>query len=319
VRNNIKVLIVTFLIIIIGLSFSGCTKNQYSKKPALLPALKLPSYGGFIPHDFDVQLKADVSNTPHEMLVYKIDPIKINEEETKKLCTIFGVDINAVSKEDQQTVIKKQGNGELWIFKKTGFYNFSTKDLDNYFPQKQVPGDEECLTLAKSFVKKYELLPDLYQYRTSIDCTTYHPSFNEDIIIDKTVTFHPIIDGKEVIGPKFGVAIGDKGKIEGVTSTLYNIIPVGIYPLKSIDEIVNELKQGKAVHWWTELDNPDADKLIIEKVAFEYYGDIGTVFDLGQLFVQPIYKLQGEIIYKNGEKGRFTVALPAIDNQFIIP
>jgi len=301
-----------------GLSFSGCTKNQYSENPELLPSLKLPSHGGFIPHDFVVQLGADVSNLPHEMLVYKVGPIKIDEKGTEKLCAIFRIDINAVSNEDENTVIRKQAGNTLSIYNKTGFYEFSTQNLFNYTPDKQVPGDEECLALAKSFVNKYRLLPDLYQYKTSLSNITYHPSFNEEIIIDKVITFHPTIDSKEVIGPKFGVIIGDKGKVEGVNSTLYTLIPIGNYTLKSIDEVVRELKENKAVAWSTELENPDADKLIVDKVATEYYGDIGTTFEPGQQFVQPIYELSGEIIYKNDEKGKFEVYLPAVDNQFII-
>lgn len=314
-RNNIKVLIITFLIIMAGLSFSGCTKNQYSENPELLPSLKLPSSGGFIPHDFDVQLGKDLSNPPHEALVYKIEPIKIDERE---LCTISGIDPNTISKEDENTVIRKQGGNTLTIYKKTGVFEFSTQNLYDYTPGKEVPGDEECLALAKSFVDKYKLLPQLYQYRTSISNMTYHPSLNEEIIIDKVITFHPTIDNKEIVGPKFGVIIGDKGKVEGVNSTLYTLTPIGNYTLKAIDEVVIELKENKAVAWSTELENSDAEKVIIDKIETEYYGDIGTTFELGQQFAQPIYGLSGEIIYKNDEKGKFEVYLPAVDNQFII-
>ncbi|BAL80212.1 hypothetical protein [Caldisericum exile] len=316
-KNNIKIFIITVFIIVASLSFSGCTKNKYSENPELLPSLKLPSYGGFIPHDFGVQLGTDVSNPPHEALVYKVESIKIDEKGTGKLCAIFGIDINAISKEDENTVIRKQAGNTLTIYKKTGFFEFGTQNLYDYTPGKEVPGDEECLALAKSFVDKYKLLPELYQYRTSISNITYHPSFNEEIIIDKVITFHPTIDNKEITGPKFGLIIGDKGKVEGLVSTLYTLTPIGNYTLKSTDEVVKQLKNNEVTAWKVELENPEAEKVIIDKIETEYYGDIGTTLELGEEFVQPVYKLSGEILYKNGDKGKFEAFIPAVSSQFI--
>ncbi|MGB9695349.1 MAG: hypothetical protein ACPLZB_05125 [Caldisericaceae bacterium] len=313
-KKNIKVLIAISLVIIASLSFSGCTKNKYSENPELLPSLKLPSYGGFIPHDFDVQLSSDASNPPGEMLVYKAEPIRIDE---KKLCAMSGIDINAISKEDVSVIIRKQSGNTLTIDKKTGFFEFSTQNLYDYTPGKQVPGDEECLALAKSFVDKYKLLPEIYQYRTSISNTTYHPSLNEEIVIDKTITFYPAIDNKEIIGPKFGLMFGDKGKVEGLVSTLYTLNPVGNYTLKSTDEVVKQLKNNEVTAWKVELENPDAEKVIIDKIETEYYGDIGTTLESGEEFVQPVYKLSGEILYKNGDKGKFEAFVPAVSSQFI--
>ncbi|MFU2158889.1 hypothetical protein [Caldisericum sp. AR60] len=313
-KNNIEIFIITVLIVMASLSFSGCTKNKYSENPELLPSLKLPSYGGFIPHDFGVQLGADVSNPPDEMLVYKVEPIEVDE---KKLCAMSSIDINAISSEDENTVIRKQSGNTLTIYKKTGFFEFSTQNLYDYTPGKEVPGDEECLALAKSFVDKYKLLPELYQYRTSISNITYHPSFNEEIIIDKTITFYPAIVNKEIIGPKFGLIIGDKGKVEGLVSTLYTLTPIGNYTLKSTDEVVKQLKNNEVTAWKVELENADAEKIIIDKIETEYYGDIGTTLESGGEFVQPVYKLSGEILYKNGDKGKFEAFVPAVSSQFI--
>lgn len=317
-RSSVKILIITFLIIILGLPFSGCAKKHYAEHPILLPPLELPSFGGFIPHDFSVQLDVDFSNLPHEVLVYKVEPIKIDEKETERLCKVFSIDVNAVSGENENSVIRKQSGSTLSIYKKTGFYEFSTQNLFDYTFGKEVPKNEECFSLAESFIRKHRLLPDIYQYKTSISNITYHPSLNDEIIIDKIVTFYPTIDGKEIIGPKFGVIIGDKGRVEGVNSTIYNLIPVGEYTLKSIDEVIKQLRNNEVTTWKTKIENPDTEKIIINRIEIGYYGDIGTTLVFGQEFVQPVYELSGKIVYKNGDEGDFEAYLSAIDNQFII-
>ncbi len=303
------------MVTLIGLAISGCGKTQTK-----LPLLKLPQFGGFTPNDFEVQLNADVSKLPKQATVYKIVPQKIDEQTVEKLCKIFGVGISAVKIKKESFVVRKQNGKELDIYNDTGFYEFNTQSKYHYSPGKSVPSKEECIKIAKSFAEKYNLLPKMYQYRIAIGSyTTYNPSFNESIIIDRTVTFYPIINGREILGPKFGITIGNRGEIEGVNNHLYNIAPLkGDYALKSIDEVIKELKENKLQSWWIKPDEPDVKKVIINKVEIEYYGDIGTSIKLGQLFVQPVYYLSGEVIFKNGKKGEFGVSVPAVDNQYII-
>ena len=310
-----KVIIVLLMATLIGIAISGCGKTQTK-----LPLLKLPQSGGFTPHNFEVQLNADVSKLPKQATVYKVVPQKIDEQTVERLCKIFGVDTSAVKIKKEGFVVIRQNGKELEIYNDTGFYEFiETKNLYNYFPGKVVPSEEDCIKIAKSFAEKYNLLPKMYQYRIAISSyTTYHPSFNESVVTDRTVTFYPVINGIEIRGPAIDITIGNKGEIERVDNHLYNIVPLkGDYALKSIDEVIKELKENKWQKWWIKPDEPDVKKVIINKVEVEYYGDIGTGTKLGQLFVQPVYYLSGEVIFKNGKKGEFGVSVPAVDNRYI--
>ncbi|MCD6106723.1 MAG: hypothetical protein J7J57_00660 [Caldisericaceae bacterium] len=312
-----KATIILLMVAFIGIAISGCGKTQTK-----LPLLKLPQWGGFTPHDFEVQLNADVSKLPGQATVYKVVPQKMDEQTVERLCKIFGVDISAVTIKDKASVVRRQNEKDLITYNDTGFYNFSTKNLFDYFPGKVVPPEEDCIKIAKSFAKKYNLLPKMYQYRIAIGAyTIYHPSFNESVITDRTVTFCPIINGKVIRGPNsIDITIGDKGEIEEVNNYLYNnIAPLkGDYALKSIDEVIKELKENSSIQWWIKPDEPDVKKVIINKVEIEYYGATGTSIKLEQPFIQPVYDLSGEVIFKNGKKGKFGVTVPAIDNQYII-
>ena len=311
-----KTIIILLMITFIGIAISGCGKTQTK-----LPLLKLPQSGGFTPHDFEVQLNADVSKLPKQITVYKVVPQKIDEQTVERLCKIFEVDTSAVKVKKESFVVRRQNGKELDIYNDTGFYEFiETKKLYSYFPGKVVPPEEDCIKIAKSFAERHNLLPKMYQYRIAIGSyTTYHPSFNESIVTDRTVTFYPIINGREALGPNIDITIGNKGEIERVDNHLYNIAPLkGDYALKSIDEVIKELKENKLQSWWIKPDEPDVKKVIINKVEIEYYGDIGTPIRLGQLFVQPIYYLSGKVIFKNGKKGKFGVSVPAVDNQYIL-
>lgn len=312
-----KVIIVLLTVTLIGIAISGCGETQTK-----LPLLKLPRWGGFTPHNFEVQLNADVSKLPKHATVYKVVPQKMDEQTVERLCKIFGVDISAVTAKEEGFVVRRQNGKTLITYNDTGFYNFSTKNLFDYFPGKVVPPEEDCIKIAKSFAEKYNLLPKMYRYRITIGAyTTFHPSFNESIITDRTVTFRPIINGKVIRGPNaIDIIIGNKGEIEEVNNYLYNsIAPLkGDYALKSIDEVIKELKENSSIQWWIKPDEPDVKKIIINKVEIGYYGATGTSIKLEQSFIQPVYDLSGEIVFKNGKKGEFGVTIPAIDNQYII-
>ena len=311
-----KVIITLLMITIIGIGISGCGKTQTK-----LPLLEFPQFGGFTPHNFEVQINADTSKLPKQATVYKVIPGKIDEKTVEKLCKIFGFDASAVKTKDKYGVVRKQ-NGKMLCTYNTGSYYFGeTKNLHNYFPGKVVPSKEECVKIAKSFVDKYNLLPKRYKYHVAISSnTTFHPSFEKSILIDRTVSFRPVINGREIVGASLDITIGNKGEIEAVDNYLYDIAPLkGTYALKSMDEVIKELKTDSSKQWWIEPDKPGVKKIIVDKVEIKYYGDVGTPLEFKQLFVQPVYYLSGETVYKDGTRGRFGVTLQAVSNRYIKP
>jgi hypothetical protein len=263
-----KMIFILLIVTLVGITISGCGKTQTK-----LPLLKLPQSCGFTPHDFEVQLNADVSKLPKQVTVYKVVPQKIDKQTVERLCKIFGVDTSAIKVEKKSFVVISQNGRELDIYNDTGFYEFIETRNHSYFPGKVVPSEEDCIKIAKSFTEKHNLLPKMYQYRVAIGSyTTYHPSFNESIVTDRTVTFYPIINGRKLIGPNIDITIGDKGEIERVDNHLYNIAPLkGDYALKSIDEVIKELKANKLQSWWIKPDELDVKKVIINKVEIRYY------------------------------------------------
>ena len=308
-----KIIILILMLTFVSLATSGCGTQTK------LPSLKLPEFGGFTPRNFEIQLNADVSKLPKYAVVYKIAPQKINRQTVEKLCKIFGVSSSAISIKKDGFVEKKQNGKELYIYTNTGFYEFSTQSMYHYSPGKIVPPKEECIKIAKSFAEKYNLLPKMYSYHIDVNYITFNPSFNKSIVTDRIVTFKPVVNGREILGPKFGITIGNEGEIEGVSNHLYNITLLkGKYALKSIDKVITELKSNKSQQWWIKPDEPDVEKIIVNKVEMEYYGDIGTSEKLGQPFVQPVYYLSGEVVFKNSKKGEFGVTIPAVDNRYII-
>jgi len=144
-----KVIIILLMATLVGIAISGCSKTQTK-----LPLLKLPQSGGFTPHNFEVQLNADISKLPRQATVYKVVPQKIDEQTVERLCKIFGVDISAVKIKKESFVVRRQNEKELEIYNDTGFYEFiDTKNLYNYFSGKVVPPEEDCIKIAKSFAE----------------------------------------------------------------------------------------------------------------------------------------------------------------------
>ncbi len=303
-------LIVLFIVILvfIGSSISGCYKTQTN-----LPAIKFPEFGGFTPDNFEIKLNVDTSHLPEQYIVYKVVPYKVSKSTIKKLATTFGIDLSKVKMENDKFTIWEQNGKRLCIYN-TGAYEFTAKNSDANVKETFVPAKEECINIAKEFVEKNKLLPDTFDYHIKIGSeTTFHPTFNKSILIDRTVSFVPVLNGTEITGTEFLVTIGDRGKIKEVSNYLFGVKPLKQkYALKPISDILKNLKEGVPAQWWIKPDKPGVKEIVVKHAEILYYGYIGMPLEIKQKFIQPVYRLSGDTIYKDGSTGKFIVTVSAL-------
>jgi ribosomal protein L40E len=190
----------------------------------------------------------------------------------------------------------KSGNKLVEVNPVTGWLNVTKiRRKDGKTIAKSCPSKEEGKNIAEQYLKKRGLLPkDAYLWR----------------VIRKP--------GKEVVrvgylrkigpyktsgaGAQILVTVGPGGEVIDLRKNWQDLVPYKTYPIKSPQDALAELQQGKAV-----LSKGGSGK--VEEITLRYYTSPQK-----QKYVQPIYYFEC-----SGENGTFKGEVPAIKAEYLRP
>ncbi|HUT30191.1 MAG TPA: hypothetical protein VMX13_10400 [Sedimentisphaerales bacterium] len=243
-------------------------------------------------------------NLPETMRVYQVGNPAVTEEYVRELARKhFGMPADA-------EITRSDGRGFYWLRSSTHLFHvdpgngsFNTdkisrirEDSPETWVKDKYPSKEECGRIAEEYLKTGHLLePDAYLRGVADNIS------GSGVM---SVGFGRLIGGCKTwgAGAQILVRIGLGGEVVGVRKAWQELIPYRPYPVKSPEEALAELQQGKGL-----LMNGDSGK--VKEITLRYYTSPQK-----QDYVQPIYYFDC-----NGPEGGFYGVLPAIKGEYLEP
>jgi len=304
-------------IVIIGLVIAGFAymQNQSSAdlKLAKVPALSLPQAGSAHVTDVEYIFEVETKNISKEAKVFEFKQVNMSNTDVQLIASKFNLKGKASLAPSGQYGLR-DGTRFLMVDKLSGKYQFideSLTDLDVITGPVELPSDDEAIRIAESHLQDMGLLRKDFTF-AGIGKVTTGPDTDPKIIA-KEVFFYRQLNGTPVLGvSRIIVTVGHKGQIASFDKLFKEIgDEVKVYPLRPIKEAMDDVRKNKGK---TDLDER-ARKAIIKKVEVMYWEDAGSVED--QLYIQPVYRFEGDVILDDGSADTFHVVVPAIDPSYI--
>jgi hypothetical protein len=236
---------------------------------------------------------------PQTMMVYQVKGPTVTEEYVRELAhKHFGMPADAELRRSDGMGLYwlRSSTHELEVFPRTNSFNIRRlKKQDKRTIEISCPSKEEGKNIAEQYLKRRGLLPkDAYLWR----------------VIRKPGKGVVRVGCSRKIGPyktsgagaKLFVTVGPEGEVIDVRKSWQDLVPYKAYPIKSPQDALAELQQGKGV-----LINGDTGK--VKEITLRYYTSPQK-----QEYVQPIYYFEC-----TGESGRFGGELPAIKAEYLRP
>jgi hypothetical protein len=236
---------------------------------------------------------------PKTMMVYRVKEPNITEEYVRELGRKHsGMPADAELRRSNGMGLYwlRSSTHELEVFSTTNSFNIRRlKKRDTRMIEKSSPSKEEGKNIAEQYLKRRGLLPkDAYLWR----------------VIRKSGKGVVRVGYLRKIGPyktsgagaKVFVTVGPGREVIDMRKSWQDLVPYKTYPIKSPQEALAELQQGRGV-----LMNGDTGK--VEEITLRYYTSPQK-----QEYVQPIYNFECR-----GESGRFSGELPAIKAEYLRP
>lgn len=216
VRRNIKIYLLSFVIILIVFVMSYILYTNSNK----IPALNIPMPGQEIPQ-VDYKVTAKFENFPTEVMVYKFK--KPQNVDFYSIAKKFGLSGKVQYDLKTKTYkIKEEINGKLkYSFtyeEETGRWEYVDEE-EMYLNDNptNIPSDDEAKRIATEFLKKEGLFNENFTYSKVVPVSSGDKLTNDYKVRYKDVYFYPSINGKPVYGvSRIVVSVGDNGKIIGV-------------------------------------------------------------------------------------------------------
>ncbi|MDY6892344.1 MAG: hypothetical protein SVO26_01320 [Chloroflexota bacterium] len=301
-----------YIILILCVTFLTLTPacSQPDSKVIPKPDLPIPSGDGSGQPEFE--LATDIPTVPETMMVYRAIPPDITVESVTELGRKFGFTGEAHSRftpyEEEFWISDKETGASLIVNGNSGGIDYhSTRDLDSIFDAKNpsLPSYEEAAKIATDFLVEKGLLP-ADRYLKEVDCGGSRGDSQGNVVVTHlVVTFGRKIDGIPVTGGKFGVRIGDKGKVGKLLIMHREVEPYQEVPIKSSAEAFEDLKNRNVGEGVTQYILPvGCAKVVLDEMYLAYKVDI---IHIKQEYVSPVYKFKGECFDEDGNsQGNFT-------------
>jgi len=264
---------------------------------------------GKLPHPFDFDgpaypepnlvFEGKFPKLPTKLMVYSVVEPNITEDIVRALAKKhFGIANDAMLMRSHR--LRRYNletiNERFEMDPATGGFVFEKieQDISQKVANKVFPSKAQCRGIAKAFLASHSLLPpDAYLEERVADRS------NSGVL---GVRFGRKINGYEACGAgaRLWVDINPDGEVVEVRKKWETLKPYKRYPIKSPQEALAELQDGKG-----QLMNGCNGK--IEKMTIRYYCSPQK-----QTFVQPIYFFEGV-----GPKRGFTGEVPAIKKEYL--
>jgi len=170
-----------------------------------------------------------------------------------------------------------------------------------------LPQQEQAWAIAEQFLADSGL--DTADKRR--ECIMY--MMEGDHKIGMTVRFRRAINGLPIRGPggKAFVDLGDGGQVTGLLYVWRAIQPLGVYPLRTVDEAIADLNVRKPA---VTAIPPGADRAEFNQAELAYWEDI---IGVAQDTVQPVYVLKGRAFKGSVDIGEVEAIVAAVASTHV--
>lgn len=239
------------------------------------------------------------SKVAERMMVYKVKDPNVTEASVRRVAEEY-FDIPADAE-----LTRSRGMGLYWL--KSGNTLVEVNPLTGWLNvrkirrkkaktiEKSCPSKEEGKNIVAQYLKTRGLLPkDAYLWRVV-------RKQGKGVV---RAAYKRKIGGYKSYGAgaKILVTLGPGGEVIDLRKHWQELVPYKAYPIKSAQEALAELQQGKGV-----LMNGDTGK--VKEITLRYYTSPQK-----QEYVQPIYYFEC-----SGDNGRFNGKVPAIKAEYLKP
>ena len=267
--------------------------------------------GEEVPH-VTYTLKADASNLPKQILVYKFvgpgDPLT----ETSKISNIFGIE----GEIKEQNVIKgyfvRKENKNLQYYSDSHEWDVCLDEAEeSYSTEEFTISKEEAIEVSKNFLAKYDLLPAEFDTVVVSERSHGFKLTGDYKLIGYGVYFYRKVNSLKVYGvSRIIVEVRGEGKVVRVCNYYKEVESYKIAELKPVQNAISELNNNNAL-----INIPqEAASASIEKIELAYWEDTRSVEE--QPYLQPVYVFTGTTII-DGIPYQFNAFVPAIEGVSI--
>jgi len=131
--------------------------------------------------------------------------------------------------------------------------------------------------------------------------------------IGMIVGFKRTLEGFKVTGPggKVYVDLGSAGEIVGLLYVWRPAVPMGDYPLATVEQTLQHMQEGRCV----SVKIPDdATSVVLDESQLAYWEEPPHV---RQDFIQPVYVFKGRAFKDDKELGPAEVIVPAVASAYL--
>ncbi len=247
---------------------------------------------------------------PRQAMVYRTIDTTVSKDDALKMAERFGLTGSV-----EEKIVSYRITGDPYTFNldKGGGYMTYTwygrcSGVDPRDRPENLPTDEECRTIAESFLISHGLMPEGAVFSSVSQGgkgTFSNHSGGTPIVTyeDRDVFFSDTLSGYPVAGSGIRVTVGGGGDILEITKRWRDAEPYKEFAILSPEEAIEDLKQTGVV---TVVSSPK--KAVVDEVKLCYYA---TPPGTEQPYLKPAYSIRGTVEGENGT-GTFFQYVPAV-------
>lgn len=275
------------------------------------PDLYLPMPGEEVSH-VTYTLKANTSNLPEQMLVYKFVRPDNPLTEANEISNIFGIKGEVKKQNVVNGYFVRKENKNLQYYSGSGKWDVCLDEAEEGYPTEEFTvSKEKAIEISKNFLTKHNLLPA--EFDTVVVSERSHGSelTGDYKLLGYGVYFYRKVNNLKVYGvSRIIVEIRGNGKVTRVCKYYKEVEPYKMAKLKSVQNAISELNNNKALVNMP----PEATSASIEKIELAYWEDAGSIEE--QPYLQPVYVFTGTTII-DGRPHQFRAFVPAVEGVSI--
>jgi hypothetical protein len=256
--------------------------------------------------------KADTADLPTELTVYKVVPANVTRQQFDERAKRLGVDREVG--EDSASFVARGDKASLVVDKQTGSFDFTT---DEFATQtKPIAGaltDEQYRASAEKFLVDAGLMEPEAEFRdvnrdNVVGVLENGGWVEKPYMVEVRFSHKPLagIAFDKGVGPRIVVQFGEDGHILGATSVWRKVEPLGKYRLKTPQQALDAVKNGRGQIF----DVGQDAKGTVDEITTSY---LNEPLGYKQLYVLPAYVMKG----KTAEGKPFTALTRAIPDDML--
>lgn len=250
-----------------------------------IPKLNIVKTGSHYHYIDKITLSIDNIETQDIAAVYKMKPLKLNEEEQKieKAFGLSNIDFksneNFINIEDEMHI-----KGAAISLEENGYWSYTT-DLA-FYTGENLPTKDEALEIADRFMKENDIFPiEKLGNPTISELTSGDGIFEPMKVLAWDVCYYPKVNNYGVYGVyRINISIGSNGEIVGVNKLANDYELVENVNLKDYRQINLDFESGD----FSFSGEVESDNAILSNIEIKYY-----VEPDGE-YIQPIYVISDE-------------------------